>query len=329
VIRKREGQSIMKPKLFVGSSGESLDIAYAVQENLTDDADVIVWSQGLFELTSNALDDLLKGCDGFDFAVFVFSPVDAITIREKQYLSVRDNVIFELGLFMGKLGKSRSFAITPKDVLDLHLPTDLLGVTTARFVPQDNLRAALGPACTQIRKSIRKLGSINEEVMYDARNGFDKFDVKGHGNTLFDSQGNPTTPRGEGTIKLEQEGSLLVQRKNIEGRFEVHFHPQHNAPDKPLIYKTELPLRRLTVRCEAKVESGEHTLRFVFKDEEAKKIMADEVVTIAKKDWEQIDLAFRVPSTVNLSFRIDEQIVSQTASNIKIRNLVVSESHIR
>ena len=58
-------------------------------------------------------------------------------------------------------------------------------------------------------------------------------------------------------------------------------------------------------------------------------IMADEVVTIAKKDWEQIDLAFRVPSTVNLSFRIDEQIVSQTASNIKIRNLVVSESHIR
>jgi hypothetical protein len=33
-------------------------------------------------------------------------------------------------------------------------------------------------------------------------------------------------------------------------------------------------------------------LRFVFKDEEARKIMADEVVTVAKKDWEQIDLAF-------------------------------------
>jgi Predicted nucleotide-binding protein containing TIR-like domain len=319
----------MKPKVFVGSSGESLDIAYAVQENLADDADVVVWSQGIFELTSNALDDLLKTAADFDFAIFVFSPVDVVTIREKQYLSVRDNVIFELGLFMGKLGKSRSFAISPKDAPDLHLPTDLVGVTTARFVPQDNLRAALGPACTQIRKAIRKLGSLNEEVIYDTRNGFDKFDVKGHGNTLFDNQGNPTTPRGEGVIKFEQDGSLLVQRKNVEGRFEVHFHPQHNAPDKPVVYRKELPIRRLRVRCEAKAENGEHTLRFVFKDEEAKKIMADEVVTIAKKDWEQIDLPFRVPPSVNLSFRIDEQIASQMASSIKIRNLVVSEDYPR
>src|SRR5262245_34779912 len=102
------------------------DIAYAVQQNLTNDADVIVWSQGIFEVGSNALDDLLKAATDCDFAIFVFSPEDIVRIRDKEYLSVRDNVVFELGLFMGKLGKSRSFAITP-NVQGLRLPTDLAG----------------------------------------------------------------------------------------------------------------------------------------------------------------------------------------------------------
>src|SRR4029453_11110706 len=115
----------MQPKLFIGSSGESVEIAYAVQENLENDIDVVVWKQSTFNLMSNALDDLIKATGDFDFAVFVFSPDDLVTIREKQSLSVRDNVVFELGLFIGKLGKERCFIIGPKNSQDFHMPTDL------------------------------------------------------------------------------------------------------------------------------------------------------------------------------------------------------------
>ena len=37
----------MKPVLFVGSSSESLEVAFAAQENLEDCTQVIVWTQGL------------------------------------------------------------------------------------------------------------------------------------------------------------------------------------------------------------------------------------------------------------------------------------------
>jgi hypothetical protein len=46
---------------------------------------------------------------------------------------------------------------------ELHLPSDLAGVTPATYDPdrQDgNLNAALGPACNQIRKAIQKAGPL-------------------------------------------------------------------------------------------------------------------------------------------------------------------------
>ena len=42
----REGR---RPKAFIGSSSEALGIAYALQENLEADAEITVWTQGIFE----------------------------------------------------------------------------------------------------------------------------------------------------------------------------------------------------------------------------------------------------------------------------------------
>src|SRR5262249_339281 len=103
----------MKPKIFVASSTESLEIAYALQTNMDPFAEITVWSQGVFRLSSNSLDDLIKAAGEFNFGVFVFSPEDVTRIRDQEFLTTRDNVIFELGLFIGRLGKVKNFLVVP------------------------------------------------------------------------------------------------------------------------------------------------------------------------------------------------------------------------
>lgn len=149
----------MRPTLFIGSSSESLDIAYAAQKNLEDDAEVLVWTQGIFELSKPYLESLVDALDDTEFGLFIFGPDDVARIRGAEIRTTRDNVVFELGLFVGRLGRDRSFIIMPKDVPDFRLPSDLLGISTATFrAPSrsERLPAALGPACHDIRVAMRK-----------------------------------------------------------------------------------------------------------------------------------------------------------------------------
>lgn len=152
----------MKPKLFVGSATEDLDIAYAVQENLDRDADVSVWTQGVFEPSKSTIESLVIALKVSDLAVFIFSPNDVTRIRDSHEPTVRDNVLFELGLFIGYLGRERAFIVTPRGH-DLRIASDLLGISTIEYEAgrQDgNLVAALGAACNKIRKALKKLGPI-------------------------------------------------------------------------------------------------------------------------------------------------------------------------
>jgi hypothetical protein len=147
----------VKLRLFVASSVEGLDVAYAVQENLEYDFEVTVWPQGVFALSKSALDTLEVEAGRFDAAVFVFSPDDTSIVRGSSKPAVRDNVLFELGLFIGRLGRDKCFLFKPRSFEDVHFPTDLLGVTPATYddTRQDNnIVAALGPACNKARRNL-------------------------------------------------------------------------------------------------------------------------------------------------------------------------------
>jgi hypothetical protein len=155
----------MKPNLFIGSSTEQLETAYAIQTQLERACEPSVWDQGVFELSSNALDDLIAQLDKADFAVFVFGPDDFSTIREKEYETTRDNVVLELGLFIGRLGKARTFFVLPRNRRELRIPSDLLGVIAATYDDsREDRRAALGPACFSIQERIEALGVRQERL---------------------------------------------------------------------------------------------------------------------------------------------------------------------
>jgi CRP/FNR family transcriptional regulator, cyclic AMP receptor protein len=106
-----------------------------------------------------AFDSLAQVAGGADFAAFVISPDDTVLSRENEQLAPRDNVVFELGLFMGQLARERVFIVKEQHT-DIKIPSDLLGITPVTYVmkPGCPIEAAIAPACHEIRKAITKLG---------------------------------------------------------------------------------------------------------------------------------------------------------------------------
>lgn len=174
----------MKPTLFIASSSEFLDLASALQESLERVAEVTVWNQDVFKLSRYNIESLLETLEASDFGVFIFTPQDVINIRGEEKLTVRDNVLFELGLFIGKLGRERCFIVAPRgSEEEIHLPSDLLGMTPALYEPdrQDkNLVAALGPAATKIARQIKSLSKKSGAIFVeeDAPSELTECDIK-------------------------------------------------------------------------------------------------------------------------------------------------------
>ena len=147
------------PKLFIISSAEALHVAREIQAALERDVFCRVWNEGVFFAGGYALDDLEKAVLESDFAIAVCEPDDITESRGGRSPTIRDNVLFELGLFMGTLSRARSFLVHPR-INGLKLPSDLHGLTLLSYEPgkPDELASRLGPACNAIRKQVKSLG---------------------------------------------------------------------------------------------------------------------------------------------------------------------------
>lgn len=152
----------MKPRVFIGSSVQKLPIARAIHAYLERDAEVTVWEHGVFGMSQYNLDSLLHVLDATDFGIFVFSADDRITINEAEtQFTVRDNVLFESGLFAGRLGRERTFIVVPRTDKNVRFATDLSGLTFGYYdckqAADGDIRPSLGPVCDVIRSSMRQL----------------------------------------------------------------------------------------------------------------------------------------------------------------------------
>jgi hypothetical protein len=152
-----------KPKVFIASSKEGLRIAHAIHSVLDHDTSPTTWPNGTFSLSNHTIEDLVTKSSDVDFAIFVFHPDDVLESRGESMTVVRDNVIFELGLFIGAIGRHRCYIIKPRSV-ELHLPSDLLGINPADYDPariEDDADSAVIQACTKIRSEIKKHGLLD------------------------------------------------------------------------------------------------------------------------------------------------------------------------
>lgn len=132
----------------------------ALQVGLEYEAEVTVWSQGVFGLSSGTVESLVAASQAFDFAILVLTPDDMVVTRGEEKPIARDNVLFELGLFTGSFGRLRTFIVHPR-LAQMHLPSDLAGITTATYDAgrsDGDLQAAVGPVCTKIKRAVRDQG---------------------------------------------------------------------------------------------------------------------------------------------------------------------------
>lgn len=64
---------------------------------------------GYYNTMFSTLDALVSATDKYDFGLSIFTPDDGIESRGEESMPVRDNVLLELGLFLGRLTARLAF----------------------------------------------------------------------------------------------------------------------------------------------------------------------------------------------------------------------------
>jgi hypothetical protein len=268
----------------------------------------------------------MEAVETYDFALFVLLPEDPLSIKDLATMSVRDNVIFELGLFMGRLGRDRNCFIFPKQNKkdDFHLPSDLSGIMPSIYDPNAaNKQASVGTALLDMKQAIRKLQNSSASIIFDPEKHFRPFHLehkRGYDTYLG---GKPTGPMGEGSLAFPDGGTLQLTRTNMVGRYEVEL--RHNGRNEPTISKTAQSERVFRISFKAHTDKGAHELRFVLKDVRQDSWVDNKTVNVSNQDWEDFEIYLRAPASADLLLRIDDRGVTAVPSSIFLSSLRVAE----
>lgn len=131
-----------KKRLFIGSSFKELPLADKIRGYLQNDFDINIWHNDwnipgapVFVVNKSFLQDLLKASLQYDFGLMLGTSDDKVVREGKVIMQPRDNILFEFGLFLGRMGTSRCALLVEKGI---HVPSDLEGTTQAQFERDDN-----------------------------------------------------------------------------------------------------------------------------------------------------------------------------------------------
>jgi predicted nucleotide-binding protein len=149
-----------RPRVFMICSAEALAIAKAIRVGLEYSAEVVIWSDDkIFAPGAYPIEALEEQVNLADFGIALAEPDDLVVSRDRKASTPRDNVIFELGFFMSRLGRHRTLLLVPRSQ-DVKLPSDFKGLTPIAYDTgaQKDLPIALGPTIDKIGSLIADLG---------------------------------------------------------------------------------------------------------------------------------------------------------------------------
>jgi hypothetical protein len=129
-------EDIRRPvEVFIGSTGERTDYAEVIESIIMKHRGFkpVLWSKSVFRVGEATIESLMRAVESVDAAIFVATPDDVRRMRGVEQMVLRDNVLFEYGLFSGKLGRSRTALAV---VGGPTTPSDLLGVTQI-YLPEN------------------------------------------------------------------------------------------------------------------------------------------------------------------------------------------------
>lgn len=144
----------MKRKIFIGSSKECIKIAERIKNEINEHCghwlECEPWNEGfVFETNKGTLECLVKASRKYEYGIFVASNDDMCLKRDIVTNTMRDNVLFEMGLFLGSLGLNRAFLITHTSIT---LPSDFNGTTIIQYSETD-INKAINDIIAKIEES--------------------------------------------------------------------------------------------------------------------------------------------------------------------------------
>lgn len=146
----------MKPKIFIGSSNESIKIAKLVQKYLGEEYECVIWNNHFFDANIDTYANLAKKAIIFDYAIFIGGPDDLVFRRSniESRISPRDNVYLEFGLYAGILSPARSYFLIDKKCT---IASDLRGITIFYYSGPRSIRQS----CDNIKDKIQAESRLN------------------------------------------------------------------------------------------------------------------------------------------------------------------------
>lgn len=161
-------------KIFLGSSTEGKKYAEAIKTILKENPlfEVFAWWDKEGQRAGYSyFGTLFEYLHQVDYAIFVGTPDDLLIKRKKAQTVVRDNVLFEYGMFAGHLGRCNALFV---QVGVSEMPSDLDGITIIRVAPSKY--TAPSRIKTYLKKTVDQctnyLLSINDTDIVAAINDF-------------------------------------------------------------------------------------------------------------------------------------------------------------
>ncbi|QWF72179.1 nucleotide-binding protein [Methylomonas paludis] len=157
--------------LFIGSSSEAKHYAQKIELVAAENAlfDVIAWwHMDVARPGESFLESLFSLLHQACFAIFVATPDDLLIKRGEDSLAIRDNVLFEYGLFAGYLGRRKTLLV---QIGKTDIPTDLSGINRI-FSPENPTQDELSLIAEQCINSLLLHTSEDfEQAVCDLRHG--------------------------------------------------------------------------------------------------------------------------------------------------------------